>query len=92
MVVTNGVLLDRMPEAFFNVIDRLEVSQYAGTSTTDAIVDAARRKCVERNKEFVLTDRADFRLMHLDVPNRDDGLLQGIYDSCQIAHVWNWAE
>jgi organic radical activating enzyme len=89
VVMTNGVLIDRMPDGFFRAIDRLELSRYPGTPTTDDKVRVARTRCARFGKQFRLFDRTEFRLMHLDRVNDDDSLVQQIYDSCQIAHLWN---
>ena len=84
VVITNGVLLHRMPEEFWRSIDALWLSLYPGvTRTLDA--EACEVICRERGISF-RADRDDtFHRTLLNQPIEDPLLRQAIFSSCRLA-------
>lgn len=88
MVVTNGVLLARMPDAFWESIDDLEISVYPGSEP-----DAAERACFKAKAAafgvtLELYEFSEFRRVFSNRAARDEALVRRIYRSCKKVHVW----
>jgi GTP 3',8-cyclase len=86
MVVTNGVLLPRLPAAVWSQVDRIDVSQYPGAELREAdrilCEDLARRNDVR-----IHFDRIDtFRISYSERGAASRDLVQRIYRSCGIVH------
>ncbi|MGH9347041.1 MAG: radical SAM protein [Vicinamibacterales bacterium] len=87
-VVTNGVLLHRMPAEFWRRVAEVHVSVYPG----QALPDDERRRCAAQAEtagcalEFLYFDR--FRESYSEQGTGDGALVQRVYDTCQVAHRW----
>jgi organic radical activating enzyme len=84
-VVTNGLLLHRMPEQFWESVDEVHVSLYPWhTIKTKQL--AAFQSCARRNgTSLVLRYQNHFRFIYTEKPNMDDGLVRRIYRTCRVA-------
>jgi GTP 3',8-cyclase len=67
MVITNGQLLKRMPEEFWQELDTLQLSIYPTLDPTTP--DFAKEKCREHGKPFYSTVFTDFHKQFRKVPN-----------------------
>ena len=85
-VCTNGVLLSRMPDSFFRLIDSLAISWYDDRLEATQ-VEAVRQKCRQSNTKFEVQPVRRFRIMDADEP-LPSPTVRRIFDSCQIAHSW----
>lgn len=87
VVVSNGALINKMPDAFFQSLDTLEISWYPNTPTDRRKIDYAGSQCAKFGKRFDLDDKPVFRKMQVDRPNDEPDLVRKIYRTCRIAHV-----
>lgn len=88
LLLTNGMLLDRMPEETWRLIDRIEVSVYPETPVDAAMIE---RMCRQADAlgvtiKFVAFDH--FRVSFSRPGTDDDNLIRRIYRTCKMAHVW----
>jgi hypothetical protein len=87
-VVTNGVLLPRMPSGFWAAVDRVEVSLYPGKELTAEQIEACSRSAETHGVELNLSRIAEFRESYAELGTLDGRLVRRIYESCVLAHVW----
>jgi organic radical activating enzyme len=87
-VVTNGVLLPGMPAAFWNAVDRVDVSQYPGKELSADDLAACTQRADAAGVELRVSRIHEFRESYSEVGTGDDLLVQRIYESCVLAHVW----
>ncbi|KIG19152.1 hypothetical protein DB30_04617 [Enhygromyxa salina] len=87
-VVTNGVLLDRVPEPFWALIDRLWWSVYPGVKyrMSRAQVEA---RAEAHGFELFVKDTPNMRVTLLNHAIDDDASVQMIYDNCPQTHEWS---
>jgi radical SAM family protein len=87
-VVTNGVLLPRMNEAFWSAIDEVWVSVYP----THELDPGASAEVAARAREHKVGLRFQaydkFRESYSAIGTRDAHLTARIYRTCRVAHVW----
>lgn len=81
-VTTNGLLLDRMPEAFWEALDHLTISLYPSARLSDARLAEVEAKAVRHRVELRLKRQDEFEEMTLDAPRPDDRETSGIYEKC----------
>ena len=87
VVVSNGTLIDRMSDVFFQSIDELEISWYPQTATDADKIAFARSSCARYGSRLFVNDKAVFRKAQIDSAIEDHDLVRMIYDSCRNAHV-----
>jgi hypothetical protein len=86
-VISNGVLLHKVEEAFWELTDRLMLTRYPGVRwrmTDEEIKD----RCQRHGIELSIMHAPSFHMVLLNEVNRDEALVQEIYDACRIAHYW----
>jgi organic radical activating enzyme len=85
-LTTNGLLLHKMPDAFWEALDRLTVSNYSSAPMADEHVALVRAKArafgVVLNLKFI----DQFNGVMLKAPIADHGRVQRIYDNCWVRH------
>ncbi len=85
-LTTNGLLLHRMPDRFWQGLDRLTVSSYASAPVPPDHVAVIEEKS-ERFGVVLNLKRIDqFNEIELTEPILDPARVQGIYDDCWIRH------
>jgi organic radical activating enzyme len=87
-VVTNGVLLHRMPDEVFRLIDKLWVNIYPGV-TIQADFAKLRRSASEFGFRLKVRRINSFRQTLINTSHQDEHTIQKIYRHCSIAHVWS---
>lgn len=87
-VVTNGTLLPRMPDAFWQAIDELWVSSYPGQQLGAPELAAVRAQAAAARVPLRLTDIATFRQPYVAGDTHSPSLTRQIYDSCAVIHDW----
>lgn len=87
-VVTNGLLLWRMPNEFWHLAGEVHVSVYPGRELTGEQRRVCERRAAEFGVvlEFLYFDR--FRESYTELGTQNLSLVKRIYRSCQIAHRW----
>jgi len=86
-LVTNGVLLHKLPAEVWQLIDRLWISVYPGVKLRFDMADM-ERKCQEHGVELWKKETPSFQLAMLNNPHTDAALTRHIYSECAHAHVW----
>ena len=66
VVVSNGTLIDRMSDVFFQSIDELEISWYPQTATDADKIAFARSSCARYGSRLFVNDKAVFRKAQID--------------------------
>jgi MoaA/NifB/PqqE/SkfB family radical SAM enzyme len=84
VVITNGVLLDRVPAAFWTLIDELWVSRYPGVKLGLAL-DTCEATCRQHGVQLRLHDMGRFQrtLLNNRIENHD--LIQTVFRECRMA-------
>lgn len=83
-LITNGLLLPRMPEEAWELLDEVEVSLYPGVEPSEAVLEAARQKA----KLLTVVRFESFRETYAAKGTQDDALVQAVYSACKIANWW----
>lgn len=88
-VITNGLLLPRVPTALWKAVNEIRISQYPGyeldRETLVRCFDMAQDFGVDLTVRYY--DRFQESYSEIGTDNR--GLVQRIYQTCQMAHVWH---
>jgi GTP 3',8-cyclase len=87
-IATNGVLLQRAPDALFEAIDSIALSVYPSAPIEPEAMQALEKRCREHGVTLKVDRIERFRRMQVRKPMADDQLVRGIFDSCLIAHTW----
>jgi organic radical activating enzyme len=85
-LTTNGLLLHRMPDAFWQGLDRLTVSNYASAPIPPRHVELIERKAEEFEVVLNLKRIDQFNEIELTEPLEDPDEVQRNYDDCWIRH------
>jgi cyclic pyranopterin phosphate synthase len=87
-VVTNGVLLGRMPEAFWRSVDVVVISLYPGSEISVEELKVCRQRAREHGADLKLKYQDSFRESHSALGTTDAHLVRRIYSTCKAAHAW----
>lgn len=87
-VITNGLLLTRMPASFWDLADEVSISIYPGREPGDDAIAAAARTADEHGVRLRLKYFHYFRESYSELGTRDPELTGRIYRTCQMANVW----
>jgi Radical SAM superfamily len=85
-VVTNGLLLPRMPAAFWEAVDGVQVCLYPGKELAPAEVRDCRRRAREHAVPMVVTRVDRFRESYSETGTGDAALVERIYAACTLRH------
>ena len=86
VIVTNGLLLSRMPEAAWSAIDEVEISLYPGHDPKPDQWKRIEGLAQEHAVKLFPNGVARFRESYTEQRNEDAELVQQIFTSCKIAH------
>jgi organic radical activating enzyme len=87
-ILTNGVLLSRMTNAFWQAIDDLEVSIYPSSKLQAEEVSEWNGKAERFGVHLEVFRFGEFRRSFSLEPYQDQALLKRVFDACKQAHVW----
>lgn len=87
-VVTNGLLLDKEPEAFWELVDYLWISIYPGVRYR-VDLDDYQRVADKHNVWIWKKKSGEFGRSQLNTKNKSSRLAQLIYDRCMDAHIYS---
>lgn len=87
-VITNGLLLKRVPAGFWDLVDEVSVSVYPGREPGDDVIAAAARAAAEHGVRLRRKYFHYFRESYTELGTRDPALIGRIYRTCQMANVW----
>lgn len=85
-VISNGLLLHKMSDSFWNNIDQLTISNYNSAPVRQKIVDEIKEKA--KRHEVVLNIKyvEEFNEIFVDDAIEDKDRVQHIYDDCWMRH------
>lgn len=87
-ILTNGILLPRLSEAFWEAVDEVQVSLYPGVQVDQAQWQRVEAIAQDHNVKLELRKFTHFREPYAEKSNPDAQLVKRIYRTCQIAHIW----
>jgi organic radical activating enzyme len=87
-LLTNGRRLDRMNDDFWRAIDEVHVAEYPGCEIDPAVRHGLVERAAEAGVDLVFKRFDHFREPFSLRPAQDRALVDRIYRTCQIAHVW----
>ncbi|MGZ8219130.1 radical SAM protein [Methylomagnum sp.] len=87
-VLTNGLLLPRMKEEFWESIDELEISIYPGANISQELLERYKDKAKASNVILEIYNFNEFRRSFSINGTTDSALVERIYRACKAAHVW----
>lgn len=84
---TNGQLIDRQPEEFWQYVDKIVLSLYPNTPIDNNYIRSRfETKCKEYNIILEVHMPNEFMIVHADIDkNRDT---QKVFDECLYVHAW----
>jgi organic radical activating enzyme len=85
-LTTNGLLVHRMPDAFWRGLDRLTVSNYSSAPIRPEHVERIVARAEESGVVLNLKWIDQFNEIELTEPIADPARVQSIYDDCWIRH------
>jgi organic radical activating enzyme len=88
LLITNGVLLQRLPLESWHDLDEVEITRYPHSGLTDEVVDWAIARAKETRTKLTLTSLTDFRHTLSRVPNEDTELVAKIFAACKLVSIW----
>jgi organic radical activating enzyme len=88
-VTTNGVLLSKMADSFWDAVDEVKVSSYPGKE----MPEDKYKQCIElaqtHNVVLKMRHYRHFQESYSAVGTENRALIRRIYQSCQMAHTWH---
>ncbi len=87
-VLTNGALLWRMPNQFWQSVDEVHISAYPSYKIAHNKLDICQEKAQVYGVNLEILHFDYFREAHSEQGTRDADLVHRIYSTCQIAQIW----
>lgn len=87
-VLTNGTRLPRMPEEFWERVDRVTVSSYPGHELSEEASNLCLQRARSAGVELVFESKDDFRESYSELGTTNRRLVRAIYESCAVIHDW----
>lgn len=87
-VCTNGVLLDRMNDAFWSRVDEVEISVYPGHEPSKKVLETAVDFSRTFNVRLYASITSHFRESYSELGTSDRDLVETIFRTCKPAHIW----
>lgn len=87
-IVTNGLLLWKMTDAFWQSVNKVYVSIYPGKEMSTEQLELCKRQAQLYNVGLSLYYVDRFRESYAELGTNDPSLVNRIYKTCQIAHIW----
>ena len=87
-VVTNGTLLHRMPDQFWQKVDQVHISIYPACGVTSQKIRTFRQLARKHRTALEIRYVKRFRESFSERGTTESDLLKRIYSTCQIAHSW----
>jgi cyclic pyranopterin phosphate synthase len=87
-VVTNGLLLHRMPDEFWQKVDQIHISRYPQSKLTSQNIRSFQQLSKIHNVEMSIRYVNRFRESFSELGTDDLNLVKRIYSTCKIAHTW----
>lgn len=88
VMITNGLLLNRISDEVWRELDEIEISRYPNSGLKDETITTAKKKGWKFNTKLTLSDFSDFRHTFSGLAIKDSELTKKIFAGCKIANVW----
>lgn len=88
VLVTNGILLHRVPGSVLRLADEVNLSLFPTSVERLDVADLLHRATKE-GWQLTITRFDRFRVPFSQKPSLDVALTQRVYNTCQLAHVWH---
>ena len=88
VMITNGLLLNRMSDDVWRELDEVEISRYPNSGLSDESISAAKEKGWKYDTKVTLTVFSDFRHTFSGRAIMDADLTKKVFAACKIANVW----
>ena len=88
MVVSNGLLLPRMRDEFWENLDDLEISIYPDSKLDQKLIENFQAKATEHEVRLEVYYYKEFRRGFSIPGTQNQALVERIYRSCKAVHVW----
>ena len=85
-VITNGILLPRTGDDFWQNVDLVRVGLYPGARRTEKVVQDAEATARATNTQFIVDRRMTFRTTIVTSPHPKDRTTDMIFRTCRNAH------
>lgn len=86
-VITNGLLLFKMSDTFWQLIDQLTVSNYISAPIRPALLEKIKQKAKQFDVMLNIKHVEEFNEIFVEEAIEDKGRSQLIYDDCWMRHV-----
>lgn len=87
-VMTNGLLLAKMSDEFWQKVDEVYVSVYPEKGIDSEDLKIYEQKAKLHNVSFQCFYFDNFRESYSEIGTTDKNLVQQIYSTCKLAHTW----
>ena len=88
MLVTNGVLLHKAPDAVWEQVDEMELSIYPGVEGVEDNARLAKERMKAMGKRLTVYRYGQFRATFSLKGTADQALIQKVYAACKMANYW----
>lgn len=87
-VVTNGTLLWKMDDYFWESVDEVYISMYPGHIIKEDHLEIIKQNALKHNTTIKIYKFNNFRVSYSEKGTSDLSLVGRIYSTCQVAHIW----
>ncbi|MBV8884212.1 MAG: 4Fe-4S cluster-binding domain-containing protein [Chroococcidiopsidaceae cyanobacterium CP_BM_RX_35] len=87
-IVTNGHLLAKVSDLFWQKVDEVQVSVYPGKEISAEVLKTFQHKARSYNVAFQYLYFDKFRESYSEIGTSNDKLVRQIYSTCKMAHLW----
>jgi len=87
-LITNGILLPRLSDRAWDLLDEVEISAYPNVGLTEGVLDRARETGARRGVKVVVHRFHSFRYTFSRLANPDADQVQRVFTACKIATIW----
>jgi hypothetical protein len=89
MLTTNGILLHRMGDEFWENVDFVSVTLYPGASPPEKVIESIRERAKESGTRLRLFPNPVFRTTVVTKPQPMDWVTGVIYRTCKNVHLYH---
>ena len=87
-LTTNGMLLDRLPSAAWDLLDEIELSLYGISELSDERIAEIRRLGKAHGTVVNVSSYPNFRMTFTTQRAQDPQLVEEVWRGCKMANVW----
>ncbi|MFF4607840.1 radical SAM protein [Streptomyces sp. NPDC001339] len=88
VLCTNGSLLHSAKDEVWSMVDEIEISVYPSNVIPNDRLEDFRRRARDHNTNLSVRLSPVFRESYSELGTEDGNLIDRIFHTCQIAHVW----